>query len=152
MPVGRLREGKNRAKVTQLCSVSLCYVTNANSHAHWGVCQPHCICRWHPPVALGVPAKCPHTPGPSFHSPPRSSLETEFLQNACLLPRPPPLLSQSEAGPCKLASLPARPLPPQAVARQSGAHHVPRYLRVLTEMQYFHMRLHTALLPPFMPG
>lgn len=37
------------------------------------------------------------------------------------------------------------------LARASSTH-VPWYLRVLTEMQYFHIRLHTALPPPFMPG
>lgn len=41
----------------------------------------------------------------------------------------------------------------QAMARHSCVQtHVPWYLRVLTEMQYFHIRLHTALPPPFMPG
>lgn len=52
----------DRAKVTQLCPVPVCYVTNARS-VHPGESARHTppapgSLRW----ARRVPAKCPHTP------------------------------------------------------------------------------------------
>lgn len=68
----------DRAKVTQLCPVPVCYVTNARSRAPRGVCPPYPTCPWQPSVGTPGPGQMPAhslTTVPCS-SPPPSTLET----------------------------------------------------------------------------
>lgn len=119
----------HRAKVTQLCPVSVCYVTKASSHAHEGVCQPHCPCPGQPPLGTPGPSQLPAhflTSLPFSSLPPSTlSFSEEVLAWPSLpsIPATPRLgLPWTSQSPFKLASLVHNHPTPRAMAKQRHPH------------------------------